>query len=217
MENNNSSKTFKTAVQTLSGVDYMENGKGDLVPVSNIKEQDLERDDLVGEIAFGWKQHGQSIKDFKYHSIGEMMAFVELQAEKYGVKISKKGNFTLQTFNGKYQLKISISEHKSFNEQLTVAKEIVDECVREWSSESNMNLITLVNSAFDIDEKGNISTARIFELLKMEIKDNTGRWTKAMNLIKDSITIIGSKQYVRLYERDEQGKYVIVPLDIAAL
>ncbi len=209
---------METQIQEINGIKYMQNAKGDLVPLANIKPSDLERDELVREIVNGWESHSDKIKDFKYYSIGEVMAFIDLQAEKHDIKIGgSKGNITLPTFDGEYQLKISVKEHKNFNEQLTVAKEIIDDLVREWSTEANTNLITLVNTAFDIDENGNISTAKIFGLLRMEIKDETGKWKEAMNLIKDSITVIGSKQYIRLYKRDEQGKYQNIPLDIATL
>jgi hypothetical protein len=37
-----------------------------------------------------------------------------------------------------------------------------------------------------------------------------------MQAITESIRISGSKQYLRLYERDEDGKYRQIPLDVAA-
>jgi hypothetical protein len=38
-----------------------------------------------------------------------------------------------------------------------------------------------------------------------------------MEAISDSIQISGTKEYVRFYIRDEQGKYQGIPLDFAAL
>lgn len=205
-------------VQTLNGVEYMTNGKGDLIPLANIKPIDIERDEFVREISTTWMQHINTLQDFKYKVIGDIMAFVELAAEKYDRKLGgKKGNLSLQTYDGEYSLKISMAEHKDFNEQLEIAKDIIDELVLEWSGDSNTNIVAMVNSAFDIDNNGKVSTGKIFGLMQLQINDPTGKWSQAMELIKESVKIIGSKQYVRLYKRNEQGKYENVPLDIAAL
>ena len=40
---------------------------------------------------------------------------------------------------------------------------------------------------------------------------------KAMQTLGDSLQILDSKAYVRVYERDAHGKYVAIPLDMAAL
>lgn len=205
-------------IQTLNGVEYMTNGKGDLIPLANIKAIDLERDEFVREIAGTWMQHINTLQDFKYKVIGDIVAFVELAAEKYERKLGgKKGNLSLQTYDGEYLLKLSIAEHKDFNEQLEIAKDIIDELVLEWSGDSNTNIVAMVNSAFDIDANGKVSTGKIFSLMQLQINDPSGKWSQAMELIKESVKIIGSKQYVRLYKRNEQGKYENVPLDIAAL
>ena len=38
-----------------------------------------------------------------------------------------------------------------------------------------------------------------------------------MQAIGDSLQILDSKAYVRVYERDAHGKYVAIPLDMVAL
>jgi hypothetical protein len=38
-----------------------------------------------------------------------------------------------------------------------------------------------------------------------------------MQAITDSIQVAGSKEYLRIYERTNEGEYRQVPLDVAAL
>ena len=73
----------------------------------------------------------------------------------------------------------------------------------------------MVTDAFQVDKSGKINTARVLGLRCLEIHDPD--WQKAMQAITESIQISGSKQYLRFYERDEQGKYHQIPLDVAAL
>ena len=66
-----------------------------------------------------------------------------------------------------------------------------------------------------MDKAGKISTARVLGLRRLEIQD--ADWQKAMTAITESIQVSGSKQYLRFYERDGNGEYRQIPLDVAAL
>ncbi|MDR1506452.1 MAG: DUF3164 family protein, partial [Treponema sp.] len=59
------------------------------------------------------------------------------------------------------------------------------------------------------------NTARVLGLRRLEIHDPD--WQKAMRAITESIQVSGSKQYLRFYERNENGEYRQIPLDVAAL
>ena len=68
---------------------------------------------------------------------------------------------------------------------------------------------------FSVDKEGQINRAELFMLLRVEIADP--RWVRAMDAIRDSIRVIGSRTYVRFYERDvADAPWRSVPLDIAA-
>ena len=58
----------------------------------------------------------------------------------------------------------------------------------------------LVTRAFQVDTTGKINRAEIFMLLRVEIADL--RWNRAMDAVRDSIRVIGSKSYVRFFERE---------------
>lgn len=66
-----------------------------------------------------------------------------------------------------------------------------------------------------MDKEGNLSTARILGLRRVDIQDD--RWQRAMQAISDSVQVVGSKDYVRFYERDSLGKYQPISLDMAVV
>ena len=43
------------------------------------------------------------------------------------------------------------------------------------------------------------------------------KWKKAMRAIHDSIQVTGSKEYIRVYKRNNEGKYEQIPLDLSAV
>ena len=202
--------------QTTIPDGYMQDASGRLIPMSLIAPIDMQRHELVLEIVGHAQEVSSAIEKLKTQTMGDIEAFIDLSFEKYNVQQGgKKGNVTLTSHDGKYKVQRSISEKLVFDERLQAAKELIDVCIHRWAADSNDNIKALVEHAFQTDKQGKINTARIFSLMKLEIKDED--WIKAMEAIKDSIQVAGSKSYIRIYERVDQSEdYRPIPLDIAA-
>ena len=195
---------------------YMKDAKGRLVPDDQVKMIDRARDDFVIETLKAWKKLQGEIKDFKEQLMGDFNAFVEMSAEQYGVKLGGvKGNVQLVSFDGSMKLTLAVSDSLSFDEQIKAAEALIHECAAEWTEGSRSEVKAIVNDAFQVDKKGNLSVTRILALRRLDI--NHPKWLKAMDAISNSVMSVGSKEYVRAYERDEHDKWVGLPLDIAAL
>jgi|SRR5699024_4464605 len=195
---------------------YKQDAHGNLVPIANIKEADLLRDEVVIEIVKKAIHLRETLQNAKEDFFSSFHAFVELSAEKYDVKLGgRKGNTTLYSFDGKYRIDFAINERIELDEKVNAAKALIDECIKDWAATSNSNIITLINQAFKVDKWGNLNTRRILELRNVEIDDD--RWIRAMEAISDSLKVIDSKQYMRFYERLENGEYRHISLDFAAI
>lgn len=203
---------MNATVQVPEG--FKQDAKGRLIPESQIKPIDIERSDLVIRLIEQAKQHQQQLCDFKALVFGDIAAFVQLSAEQYDVVLGgAKGNLTLFSFDGKYKIVRQIQDSIRFDERLQAAKALIDECIQSWSADSNDNLKALINDAFQVDKEGKISTGRVLGLRRLNISD--AKWQQAMQAISDSIIVTDSKNYVRFYERDEDGKYQPISLDFA--
>jgi hypothetical protein len=66
-----------------------------------------------------------------------------------------------------------------------------------------------------VDKQGKVDTKRILGLRRLDITDD--EWQRAMEAISDSVTVAVSKEYIRLYQRDDEGNYHQLALDIAAV
>ncbi|MDN7916167.1 DUF3164 family protein [Burkholderia cepacia] len=196
---------------------YVMDARGRLVPESMIAPIDQLRDQTITSLIDDAKRLQSSMADFKARAFGDIAAFVEASHEQYGVKVGgAKGNISLITFDGRYKIVRQIAEHLQFDERLQAAKELIDECLREWTAGSNDKVKVLINEAFQVDKEGNVNTGRILALRRLAIDDP--KWTKAMRAIVDSIRPTGSKPYVRLYERVEgTEEYRAISLDLAAI
>jgi hypothetical protein len=195
---------------------YKQNAAGHLVPVEAISELDKTRDELVMELVAKAKGVNSTLTKAKTEMMADIGAFVELSAEKYGAKVGgNKGNVTLLSFDGRFKVVRSVQDMMVFDERINAAKAKVDECIHNWSQGSRVEIKALIEHAFQVDKQGNISTARVFGLLRLDINDVN--WQEAMKALRDSIQVVASKSYVRVYERETSDTdYKPIPMDISA-
>lgn len=194
---------------------YKQAADGNLVPLTKIKPIDLARDELVYEIVQQAKKVGTQLAAFKASTFADIAAFVELSAEQYGAKLGgKKGNVTLVSFDGKYKIQRAYADNIVFDERLQAAKALIDGCITRWSEGINDNIHVLVNQAFEVDKEGKISTGRVLSLRRLNIVD--ADWQRAMEAIGESLQVIGTKAYIRIYERvGDTDEYRPIALDMA--
>ena len=200
----------------MSEQKFMTDSQGRQVPDELVSEIDKLRDQTVRKIADEAMKMKQVLAEFKQRIRDDIYTFVDISASRYGKSWGgKKGNITLTTYDGQYRLIVSINDRLFFDERLQVARELISDCIEKWSEGSRSEIRILVQDAFQVDKAGKINTARVLGLRRLEIQDPD--WKKAMAAISDSIQVSGSKQYLRFYEKNEQGEYVQIPLDVAAL
>lgn len=195
---------------------YREDRNGRLVPENQIKAIDRQRDELVQEKIVRALALREQLRAFKRGAFDDIAAFVQLSAEQYGARLGgDKGNVTLLSFDGRYKLIRAIQDSITFDERLQAAKALIDECLNDWTEGARAELRTLVNNAFRVDQDGNIKTGEVLSLRRLKFDDT--RWQQAMTAISDAVTVVGSKTYVRFYERDERGQYQPISLDVAGV
>lgn len=196
---------------------YMKDGMGRLVPVGLVDEIDRMRDGLVREIVAGALAAQKVLAEFKGKAMADTQAFVQLSGEQYGAKIGgKKGNVTLHSYDGKYRVERAMTDYIVFNERLQVAKELIDQCIHEWTDGSRSEVKALVEHAFKTDSEGQVSTSRVLGLRQLKIDHPI--WQQAMDAITDSMKVVETKAYLRVYERNEEtDAYTPVVLSMSAL
>ena len=194
---------------------FMPNPQGHLVPISTIKPIDLLRDQTVNTIAAKAQALCKALAEFKAGTFSDLEAFVATSAAQYGVEIGgEKGNLTLHSYDGRYKIVRSVADLIRFDEQLIAAKKLVDDCLSDWTDESRDELRALVNQAFQVNATGSVRTSEVLRLLRIDIKDP--RWITAMEAVRNSIQVMGTKPYVRIYERIKgTDEYTPITLDLA--
>jgi hypothetical protein len=201
----------------MTDTQYKRNALGHLVPVEQIKEIDLLRDELVDKIIQDAREMQAALKAFKTRTLSEIESFIDLSASEYNTKLGgKKGNLSLTSYDGKFRVMIRNQDTQAFDERLQIAKQLIDELIHEWTQGSRGEVRALIEHAFQVDKEGNINKGRVLGLFKLKIDDP--KWLEAMDAIRDSMQIAHSKDYLVIQERvGSEDKYQRIPLDIAGL
>lgn len=195
---------------------FMIDNKGRYVPLKLVKDIDKLEDQLVGKCMGYADELSSQIARFKGHTFDDVGAFMDLLAEKHGVtKGGTKGNVTFTSYDGCQKVQVAVQDHLEFGPQLQIAKDLIDECICDWSAGAHDAIRGLVNLAFNVDKPGQVNRAALFQLRRYEVDDD--RWRRAVQAINDSIRTIGSKTYIRFYRRENpEDKWQAVTIDLAS-
>lgn len=199
----------------MGGKQFMINAKGDHIALANVKAADKLQDETVRKIIGYAVELNAQINRFRNHTMLDLGAFDALLAQEYGTKIGgKKGNRTYQTFDGLMKVEVKVADQIDFGPELQIAKSLLDECMTEWAAESRPEIQSIITRAFNTDKEGQINRSELFMLLRLDIVDE--RWLRAMDAIRNSIRVTGSKEYVRFYRRASiNDQFQAITIDLA--
>lgn len=199
----------------VGGEPYLRDAKGALVPLQMVKATDLLMDELVRKVTGAASSLHDRLARFKTTAFADVTEFQALLAQEYDASIGgRKGNITLTSFDGRLKVQVQVADLFEFGPELQAAKALIDECLAEWAAGSGAELRALVNRVFSVDKEGQINRGELIMLTRVEIADE--RWQRAMQAIRESMRVIGSKSYMRFYERDQaDAAWRSITLDIA--
>lgn len=210
-----------TFPQVIDG--RMHNENDDLVLVRNIHEKDLLYHDLVLGIAVIWKNLSGKIERFKGYNFRDVQTVLALLNERYGVvRGGEEGNMTFFTFDRRFKLAIAIQKSIGFGPELQMAQQKLLEAAKQMAGTADADVLdanaadleTLITTRFKLIG-GMVRVSGILELRRYKISNVL--WNEGMAIVDEAIIVTSKKKQVRLYERNGLGKYVAIPLDIAAL
>lgn len=195
---------------------YRIDEKGRHCPSSTVSAVDAARDDLVNATVAQWKEEQLILRDIKATGFANIEAFLATSLADYGVKKGMaESGVTLFNFAQTKKIVISYAKIIRFSEELMAAKLLIEELITEKSADVDEITKALLMNAFNLND-GKLNTAEILKLRRIEIKHP--KWELAMQAIADAILPIGSKGYVRVYERANiDSEWEAISLDIAAL
>lgn len=191
---------------------------GNQVPYSEITKKEKVIEEVTYKIAKeAIKVNAQLVK-FKAHIEQLVKVAIEAIRVNYnGKKTVFKGNYTLYNFDRSVKVCVKVSQPIKFDEiTIEAARQLLREFLEDGLSAKNMFIKQMVLDAFET-RRGQMDTKRVMGLQRYSDRIKDYRYTKAMQLINESIRRPESATYYQVWIRNENGKYVSVDLDLARI
>lgn len=192
---------------------YWLDGEGLKVPVEYVSAEDQQRDKFVDDLLDDAMRLQGLIGSYKAKMQKKVEAYLDEVAGNYGENWA--GNARIRNFSQDAEVEVRQAKLLAFDETLAIAKKKIDNCISKWAQGSRTEIIALVNQAFRVNQKQQIDVKEIMKLLTLDIHDE--EWQEAMEIIKKSITVESTKQYLIFRRRDETGKMQTITLNYSAL
>jgi len=168
-----------------------------LIPIQ-YKRRDKTVEDIF-EMVFGLSG---KLGTTKSNIIKRIHKYLEYQAKRNKVEPKDiSGNIQLSNYNNTMQVNLSRNDTISFDENLNLAKALIDKCLKKWSKSARSELRSIITDAFNIDRKGRVNIYSILKLKQIQSRDKD--WKAAMDLINKAQNIVGSKQYLQFRMRND--------------
>lgn len=193
------------------------NARNEWVHPDLIRADEKLKDQLVECILRKVEEHNKILKALKDDINNDIESYLDILLEKYNINAkdsAKKGNYTFEDYAKTLKVQVQMSEKIQFNDKLNIAKAKIDEYLNDIVKDSSEDIKVLINKAFEVNKKGNLDSKKILSLRSYDIKD--ARWKEAMEIISESVEIVGIKPYIRFYKREKAtDSYTSVSLDFA--
>jgi hypothetical protein len=211
-------KRLQAGQLELGGKVYMPDARGSMVPIELVKDEHRLQDKVVRRLFGQAEAESKRLSGFMASARDQVRQFMDRVASDYGAKArpgGDKGNVTLQSYDGLLKVQVQVADLIRFDSAaLKACQLLVEECIADWSSDSQAELRVIVMNAFRLDKAGQINRGALLGLLRLNITDE--RWIRAMRALRDSMQTDGSKDYLRFYRRtDLKAPWVAISLDAA--
>ena len=134
-----------------------------------------------------------------------------------GTQKATKGNFTWYNFDRSIKIEVSISDRIQFDDlNIKSAKALFDEFLNDSIDPKIEFVKELVNDAFSTSHN-NLDPKKVMSLLKYRSKIADARYQEAIRLIEEGIRRPDSKVYFRIWQKDEEGKYQNIDLNLSSI
>lgn len=160
------------------------------------------------------------LEAFKIYVRGMCAEVVKCIRNENNVTAVTKGNFTWYNFDHTVKIEVDVSEAIKFSEtEIDMAREKLEEIVTD-QLEGDDFVKSLVTSAFTKADN-NLDPKKIMDLRRhtqhIKVATTKKMWLEAMELIDKSVRRPSSKNYFKIWVRNEHGKYQGIDLNFSSI
>jgi len=192
---------------------YIRDSKGNFCHESQLSEADRLRSEVVIEKVQAAFARAETHNEWIENVVADVYAFCQVSAERFSTTFGEGNSVTLQSFCGRFKIMLDSDDTVAVNESVTIAKQLLDECMEEWMVGGKPQAVALLKDTFRPGRNGAVSIGRLMVLLSHRhaeaFKDHE-KFQLVCNAIEQSIQKTGKRRHVRFYmRRTPKDKWVM--------
>lgn len=190
---------------------------GNHIPAKYVDAVAKKRDPMVERLHREATKVQDRLTKFKELARAEIDKYLDwLAASNNEKELNQGGNYKLDNFSGNLRIELKVHKINQFDERIQLARQKIERCAERWAEGANENLQVVVANAFAVDKRGNFDNQKILGLRNWKIKDR--EWKEAMDLITDSLSFAGTREYLMFQVRDTpDSEWRTIRLDLAGV
>lgn len=162
------------------------------------------------------KMMSETLSKCKKEIFEEFSDIVKLKTDIYGVKEDQRSH----TFTTQEGLSITIGHRviDAFDDTVHIGIAKVKSYITKLTEGENKKALEeMLDVLLKKNKDGNLKASRVLELERIAGKINDDELTDGVQIIKDAYKPAKSSTFVEAYYKDENGKKVYIPLNIASV
>lgn len=171
----------------------MTDANGNVVPVRYVSAYDRARDRVARRALARFTKGRETLRRIVAETLADMDGLMRLRE-----RLGDKGNFQLSSFDGLIQVSIDQQYNIVLDERVAQARQLMldyaNGVLDQVRGADTTVLRKLIEAAFRANRQGVLPTAKIFELMRMEVKDE--RWNAARGILQDAIRPQKGRRYL---------------------
>jgi Protein of unknown function (DUF3164) len=183
------------------------------------KDYENRRDKRVKKMVMSALSFTQKMAAFK-EMAAELMEEQHAELNEYGeIKTSSKGGFQVVSKDGKFKVVRSRDTDPKWDETahkgVEILRSFLDEVVRV--RQADKAIFEMFMDFLAKNAKGELEYSKVMLFLQHEDKFDDARWKEGLRLLREGYAIEFKKFSYEFFVKDDEGKFVRVPLNFSQL
>lgn len=190
---------------------------GNQVHVSRLSNTEKLMEKASGNLLHDAIELHNELVDFKRKIKQVCEKVYQMYYTERGLTPNGRGNFTFYNFNRTIKIEVSINNKIEFDDLgITTAKQLLDEYISENINTKQDIVKQLVLDAFS-NTRGKIDSKKVINIIRYRTKINDEKFTRAVDLLEQSIRKPDSRIYFRIWQREPNGQWQNVDLNFSSI
>lgn len=140
-----------------------------------------------------------------------------LDMKKNVMKMTKDGqrSHTFTSSDNQYRIELGFYQIDNYKDTVNDGIALVKDYIKSLAAtDETKALVDMVLKLLSKDQKGNLKASRVLQLRQIAEQINNDSFTEGVEIIMNSYAPIPSKQFIRAFQKGEDGEWVSIPLSI---